>query len=113
MFIDESAISNRMMQWMDFKYQVSAELYYDTTGAMSNAKQNAWQTQYEFRQQRRRLHLVPGQAVGHRRHARYPGREPSNEDAALTLIGRRRTRSTQETRRPETRKPEVRSGRRR
>ncbi len=48
MFIDESAISNRMMQWMDFKYQVTAELYYDTTGAMSNSKQNAWQTQYEF-----------------------------------------------------------------
>jgi MYXO-CTERM domain-containing protein len=48
MFIDESAISNRMMQWMDFKYQVSAELYYDTTGAMSNSAQNAWQTQYEF-----------------------------------------------------------------
>ncbi len=48
MFIDESAISNRMMQWMDFKYQVTAELYYDTTGAMSNSNQNAWQTQYEF-----------------------------------------------------------------
>ncbi len=48
MFIDEPAISNRMMQWMDFKYQVSAELYYDTTYAMSNSSQNAWQTQYEF-----------------------------------------------------------------
>jgi MYXO-CTERM domain-containing protein len=48
MFIDESAISNRMMQWMDFKYQVSAELYYDTTYAMSDNTRNAWQTQYEF-----------------------------------------------------------------
>jgi len=48
MFIDESAISNRMMQWMDFKYQVSAELYYDTTGAMSDPSQDAWATQYEF-----------------------------------------------------------------
>ena len=48
MFIDESAISNRMMQWMDFAYQVSAELYYDTTYAMSQASQDAWKTQYEF-----------------------------------------------------------------
>jgi|HubBroStandDraft_1064217.scaffolds.fasta_scaffold33314_2 MYXO-CTERM domain-containing protein len=48
MFIDEPAISNRMMQWMDFKYQVTAELYYDTTYAMSSSTQNAWQTQYEF-----------------------------------------------------------------
>jgi hypothetical protein len=48
MFIDESAISNRMMQWMDFKYQVSAELYYDTTGAMSSTSRDAWKTQYEF-----------------------------------------------------------------
>jgi MYXO-CTERM domain-containing protein len=48
MFIDESAISNRMMQWMDFKYQVSAELYYDTTYAMSDNTRDAWQTQYEF-----------------------------------------------------------------
>lgn len=33
---------------MDFKYQVSAELYYDTTGAMSSTSNNAWQTQYAF-----------------------------------------------------------------
>jgi MYXO-CTERM domain-containing protein len=46
MFIDEAAISNRMMQWMDFLYQVSAELYYDTTYAMST--QDAWTSQYEF-----------------------------------------------------------------
>jgi MYXO-CTERM domain-containing protein len=48
MFIDESAVSNRMMQWMDFDFQVSAELYYDTTQAMSSAAQDAWTTQYEF-----------------------------------------------------------------
>jgi MYXO-CTERM domain-containing protein len=46
MFIDESAISNRMMQWMEFKYQVSADLYYDTTQAMDT--QDAWTSQYEF-----------------------------------------------------------------
>src|ERR1700722_11581535 len=48
MFIDQPAISNRMMQWMDFAYQVSAELYYDTTYAMSQSAQDAWTTQYEF-----------------------------------------------------------------
>jgi hypothetical protein len=48
MFIDESAVSNRMMQWMDFKYGVSAELYYDTTGAMNSTSRDAWQTQYAF-----------------------------------------------------------------
>ncbi len=48
MFIDEPALSNRMMQWMDFLYQVSAELYYDTTYAMSTSTQDAWTTQYEF-----------------------------------------------------------------
>jgi MYXO-CTERM domain-containing protein len=46
MFIDESALSNRLMQWFDFEFQVGAELYYDTTYAMSN--QDAWQSQYEF-----------------------------------------------------------------
>ena len=46
MFIDESAMSNRMMQWMDFKYAVSSELYYDTTQAMDT--QDAWTSQYEF-----------------------------------------------------------------
>jgi MYXO-CTERM domain-containing protein len=46
MFIDASALSNRLMQWKDFELQVSAELYYDTTYAMSN--HDAWQTQYEF-----------------------------------------------------------------
>jgi hypothetical protein len=46
MFIDESALSNRMMQWMEFKYQVSADLYYDTTQAMDT--QDAWSSQYEF-----------------------------------------------------------------
>ena len=48
MFIDEPALTNRMMQWMDFAYQVSAELYYDTTYAMSTSTQSAWMTQYEF-----------------------------------------------------------------
>jgi hypothetical protein len=48
MFIDEPALTNRMMQWMDFTYQVSAELYYDTTYAMSQASQDSWTTQYEF-----------------------------------------------------------------
>ncbi len=46
MFLDEPAITNRIMQWMDFKYQVSAELYYETTYAMET--QDAWQSQYEF-----------------------------------------------------------------
>jgi MYXO-CTERM domain-containing protein len=36
------------MQWMDFEYQVTTELYYDTTYAMSQPAQNSWQTQYEF-----------------------------------------------------------------
>ncbi len=48
MFIDESALSNRMMQWMDFKYQVAAELYYDTNYGMAQASQDVWKTQYEF-----------------------------------------------------------------
>jgi MYXO-CTERM domain-containing protein len=47
MFIDEPAITNRVMQWMDFEYQVSAELYYDTTYAMSSLP-DAWKSQYEF-----------------------------------------------------------------
>jgi len=46
MFIDATAISNRMMPWMEFAYQASGELYYDTTYAMS--QQDAWQSQYEF-----------------------------------------------------------------
>ena len=33
---------------MDFAYQVSAELYYDTTYAMEQASQDSWKTQYEF-----------------------------------------------------------------
>ncbi len=45
-FIDEPAITNRIMQWMDFAYQVQAELYYETTYAMET--QDAWQSQYEF-----------------------------------------------------------------
>jgi len=48
MFIDESALSNRMMQWMHFAYQTTTDLYYDTTYAMSTASQDAWTTQYEF-----------------------------------------------------------------
>ena len=48
MFIDETALSNRMMQWMDFTYQVSGELYYDTTYAMSIPTNDAWSSQYEF-----------------------------------------------------------------
>jgi MYXO-CTERM domain-containing protein len=46
MFIDEPALTNRIMQWMDFKYQVSAELYYETTYAMEEG--DAWSTQYYF-----------------------------------------------------------------
>ncbi len=46
MFIDEAAVTNRVMQWFDFEFQVSAELYYDTTYAMDN--QDAWTTEYEF-----------------------------------------------------------------
>ncbi len=48
LFIDESAMSNRMLQWMEFKYGVSADLYYDTTYAMSDKSRDAWATQYEF-----------------------------------------------------------------
>ncbi len=48
MFIDESAMSNRIMQWMDFAYEVTAELYYDTTYAMAQPGQDSWTTQYEF-----------------------------------------------------------------
>jgi MYXO-CTERM domain-containing protein len=47
MFIDEPAVTNRAMQWMDFEYQVSAELYYDTTYAMDSLP-DAWTSQYEF-----------------------------------------------------------------
>ncbi|MHB8417533.1 MAG: DUF4091 domain-containing protein [Myxococcales bacterium] len=46
MFIDEPAITNRIMQWMDYQDQVQAELYYETTYAME--VQDAWQSQYEF-----------------------------------------------------------------
>jgi MYXO-CTERM domain-containing protein len=48
MFIDEPALSNRIMPWMDFAYQVTTDLYYDTTYAMSQASQDSWTTQYEF-----------------------------------------------------------------
>ena len=43
-----AAISNRMMQWMDFTYQVTAELYYDTTYAMSHRRTTRGRSQYEF-----------------------------------------------------------------
>jgi MYXO-CTERM domain-containing protein len=46
MFIDEAAITNRMMPWLDFEFQVGAELYYDTTHAMDTG--DAWTTQYAF-----------------------------------------------------------------
>lgn len=46
MFIDEPALTNRIMQWMDFKYQVKTELYYETTYAMEQG--DAWSTQYYF-----------------------------------------------------------------
>jgi MYXO-CTERM domain-containing protein len=46
MFIDEPALTNRIMQWMDFKYQVTTELYYETTYAMEEG--DAWTTQYYF-----------------------------------------------------------------
>jgi len=48
MFIDEPALTNRIMPWMDFAYQVTTELYYDTTYAMSQPGQDSWTTQYEF-----------------------------------------------------------------
>ena len=48
LFIDEPAMSNRVMQWMDFAYQVTTDLYYDTTYAMDQPAEDAWQTQYEF-----------------------------------------------------------------
>jgi len=47
MFIDEPAITNRVMQWMDFAYDAEAELYYETTYAMET-QADAWQSQYEF-----------------------------------------------------------------
>ena len=48
LFIDETALSNRMMQWMEFAYQASGDLYYDTTYAMSQPTNDAWTSQYEF-----------------------------------------------------------------
>ena len=68
LFIDASALANRIMPWMDFKYQVTAELYYDTTMAMESFGAPGLAEPVRVRQQRRWLALLPGQAVAHRRH---------------------------------------------
>jgi MYXO-CTERM domain-containing protein len=43
--IDASAVRNRAMQWMAFRYDVSGELYYETTMAYSH---DPWNNQWDF-----------------------------------------------------------------
>ena len=43
--IDASAVRNRAMEWLSFRYQLSGELYYETTMAYADG---AWTTQWEF-----------------------------------------------------------------
>ncbi len=43
--IDASAIRNRAMQWLDFLYHVTGELYYETTFAFTH---DAWSNQWDF-----------------------------------------------------------------
>ena len=43
--IDASAVRNRAMQWMAFRYDVSGELYYETTMAFSH---DPWNDQWDF-----------------------------------------------------------------
>jgi hypothetical protein len=43
--IDASAVRNRAMQWLAFRYDVSGELYWETTYAYSR---DAWTDQYDF-----------------------------------------------------------------
>jgi hypothetical protein len=43
--IDASAVRNRAMQWLDFLYGVSGELYYETTMAYGH---DAWSNQWDF-----------------------------------------------------------------
>jgi len=48
--IDTSAIDNRIMEWMSFKYDISGELYFSTTYAYMGISGNddAWNNQYYF-----------------------------------------------------------------
>ncbi len=43
--IDASAVRNRAMQWLDFLYHVSGELYYETTMAFGH---DPWSNQWDF-----------------------------------------------------------------
>jgi hypothetical protein len=43
--IDASAVRNRAMQWLEFLYRVSGELYFDTTFAYSH---DPWSNQWDF-----------------------------------------------------------------
>jgi hypothetical protein len=43
--IDASAVRNRAMQWLDFLYRVSGELYFETTMAYTH---DAWSNQWDF-----------------------------------------------------------------
>ncbi len=43
--IDASAVRNRAMQWLDFKYRLSGELYYETAMAYTH---DPWTNQWDF-----------------------------------------------------------------
>ncbi len=43
--IDASAVRNRAMQWLDFKYRLAGELYFDTALAYSH---DPWSNQWDF-----------------------------------------------------------------
>jgi MYXO-CTERM domain-containing protein len=43
--IDSSAVRNRAMEWLSFRYDVSGELYYETTMAYTH---DAWSNQWDF-----------------------------------------------------------------
>ena len=44
--VDASAVRNRAMQWLDFKYQATGELYWDTTYAYLSG--DPWTSVWEF-----------------------------------------------------------------
>ncbi|MCP5051302.1 MAG: DUF4091 domain-containing protein, partial [bacterium] len=48
--IDIPALSNRIMEWLSFKYDISGELYYSTTYAYFGVSGNddPWNNQYYF-----------------------------------------------------------------
>ncbi len=47
-YLDESAASNRLLEWVDFAENVTGELYYDTTMSMAVYGAAAWQNEYVF-----------------------------------------------------------------